>query len=182
MPRGELLHHAQVRALVGIAGEQPIDLQVAALLIHAFGIEELRQVGLRLVDLARRYEERRDDAQCRGRLRLDFVPGLRRVEREVVQPALVRHLHRAARDARVARTSGEVEVGLRGERVIASLLRDLAEQHVVELGVVIRGGLSERGGMQAERDNGKGEKQATKHGDPTDLRYIWCCAQAASHG
>ena len=124
-------------------------------------------------------------------MRLDLLTRLRRFERDIRQLALIGDFDRTPRDARVTRLAGELQVRLRRERVVAPLQSDLAQEELVErrlvqaLGIVgpdrFRAiGLSARDASQCEcqRSEYKGEKPTDEHLDSTDLRYIWCPAQA----
>ena len=184
--RRQLPGDAQVRGLVRIARQQAVELQEAPLGIDAFGGKQLLEIRLRFVDALGGDQERRDDLQGGGRLRFDLLPGLRRLERELGQLALVGDFDGTTGDARITSAAGKLEVGLRGERVIASLLRDLAEEQLIErrLVQVLRIlGLGERCCRQRERggDHGyRGDKTAHQHLASTDVRYIWCPAQATA--
>ena len=152
MARGELAHHAQVCRLVRTAGEQAIQLQESALQIHTLARQQLLEVGFGLIDPLRRDEQRGDHLQRRRRLRLDLLPGLCRLQRELGQLALIRHLDRPPRHARVSGAARELEIGLCGQRVIAALHSDFAEQQLVERRLVqlLGIGLGERGAGQSD--------------------------------
>ena len=184
MRRGELAHHAQIRRLVRITGEQAVELEETALEIDALGGQQFLEIRLGLIDALRRDQERRHDLQRRGRFGLDLLPSPRRLERELGQLRLIGDLHRAARNARVAGAPGELQVSLGGKGVIAPLQGDLAEQELVERRLVqlLCIGLGKRGAGNGEcGSNCQGEKQADQHRVSTDVRYIWCPAQATCH-
>ena len=108
-----------------------------------------------------------------GRAGLDRVPQARGLERDLGQARLARHFDRAARDARIARALGEIQIGLGGERQIAALQRDLAEQKVVERRLVeVRIALG-ADVLRLRRGRPAEQRKQRRHDDFVDFRAIW---------
>jgi hypothetical protein len=132
----KLANDAQVRRLVGVAGEQAVELQESVLRRNAGRGKQALEEGFGFIHAARRHQHGRGHLQGLRRIGFEVEPGARRLQRKIRLVAAARHLDGAPRDARVARLFRELQVRLRREDVVAALLRDLAEQQLVERGFV----------------------------------------------
>ena len=112
VPGGEFSYDREVARLVRVRREKAVDLHEPVGGRHVGAGEQLDQVGFGFLDAARADEQPAHGLQREHRPRLGFIPDPRRFERKIGQPRVIRHLGRAARNARIARALCEVDVGL----------------------------------------------------------------------
>ena len=128
---GQRPNHAQVGRLVGTAGEKAIHLHEGVLATYALGIEKLLEHRTGLVDPLRGHQRRGKHLEG-VRRRLELIPKTRGGKPGLGFLRLIGDLDGAAGDARIASSAREREVGFRGERQIAALHRNLADEEIVK--------------------------------------------------
>ena len=201
---GEVLHHAECRQPVGLLVERAVELQEdvgGALVIgHRVG-DRLAQPRLEGVDVAllrvvaeRAAAGRGQDLRGARRRRVDVEPERCRGLGHVALAGAQRDLGGAPREVGVARFLGRLEEGARGQRRVAALQRDVAEQDAIEeLGRHAVGGrprrdaggrrLRRRGGGRRGRNSGRLRQRARTRGQEHDRGGEGCQGDAfEGHG